>query len=102
MPRKSNNEESYSTKEVMEKLNDLHEIVQRIEIQTTKTNGRVNALEERSKSNVDTFNREKDTFERRLCGLEESNLKANMKIAAISATIGVVVSIITMVLSKLL
>jgi len=99
MVKKSN---EYTTKEIIEKLDKVHEIIQRIEVQTIKTNGRVTAIESQQKSNIESFTREKDAFADRLKCLESDNKMFTWKIAGVVAVTGILVSLVMMVIGKLI
>lgn len=99
MVKKSN---EYTTKEIIEKLDKVHEIIQRIEVQTIKTNGRVTAVEAQQKSNIESFTREKDTFADRLKCLESDNKMFTWKIAGVVAVTGILVSLVMMLIGRVI
>jgi len=97
MVRQSN---EYTTKEIIEKIDKIHEIITRIEVQTIKTNGRVTTIEAQQKNNVESFTREKDTFAERLKCVEVDSKATTAKLAAVGAIVGILVSVGTMLLGK--
>ena len=86
MVRQSN---EYTTKEIIEKIDKIHEIITRIEVQTTKTNGRVTAVE---KDNIGMSGR--------LISVENENKALSIKMASVGAIVGILVSIATMLIGN--
>ena len=94
----------YSNKDIIDKIDGLKsELLLKINaliVQTTKTNGRVNSIEEERVVLINQFNFERDCIKKRVNIIESDVKLISWKIAGIAAIAGTLSSIITILLKS--
>lgn len=111
MKRETNREKNtfnveYTNKDIMERIEDFrNESLTKINaliVQTTKTNGRVTKIEEEKDMIVNQFNQNHIGVCKRVDQVESDLKVLSWKVAGIAAAAGIIVSLVTLLLSKLL
>ena len=94
----------YSNKDIIDKIDGLKsELLLKINaliIQTTKTNGRVNNLEEERTILIEQFTSDKNIINKKVENIESDVKLISWKIAGIAAIAGTLSSIITILLKS--
>jgi len=95
---------TYSNKDIIDKIESFQsETLLKINaliVQTTKTNGRVNGIEEERVVLVNQFNFERDCIKKRVNIIESDVKLISWKIAGIAAIAGTLSSVITILLKS--